>query len=656
MGFLLNPEQQKAVYATEGRVLILAGAGTGKTRVLTERMAYLVKEKGVDPGSILGLTFTNKAAQEMRHRLSTYLAPSQSDKVFLGTFHSFCLQILRSHIHHLGFTHEFSIYNEKDVERVIKRIAHELLEHQTALPSLQPTVDAISHALQVGASPASLPSGTWHEKFVKEVFQRLKVGLRAYNSIGLDHLLSLTVELFESHPAVLESYQLKYRYVMIDEYQDTNPIQFKLAEQLVAAHGNLCVVGDDDQAIYGWRGADVGNILSFPYTTLIKLEKNYRSTNTILTASNHLIKNNATRHAKTLWSDQGEGDRLQVFVAPDEEKEAQGIAARIAKLKEKWNLPWSEIAILYRSNSLSRTMEKALLQQPWLSGEHWNRGIPYQIFGGTEFYERREIKDLLAYLMTLTNPLNQEALLRIVNVPRRGIGDVFLDKLTSQARQSKRALIQVIQEVCDASTLDISEKGKENLRTFLSILEEESLQLKKGGSLSDWLRQFLTRINFKKSIFEEVKSDKMREFKWSNVEAFIQALSKYEKEEVDPSLEKFISMMALNENAPFAKGRPQSEDKVQLMTFHSAKGLEFKVCFLMGIEDHLIPHEKSLHEKGLEEERRLMYVGLTRAKEKVYVSMAKQRERMGQPKASKPSRFLYEINRQFIDTAAWDAI
>jgi DNA helicase-2/ATP-dependent DNA helicase PcrA len=652
----LNPEQQKAVHTTEGRVLILAGAGTGKTKVLTERIVYLVQEKDVPPESILGLTFTNKAAQEMRHRLGQYLSQSAAQKVSLGTFHSFCLQVLREHIHHLGFTKEFSLYNEKEIERAVKRIVHDLLEHSGALPSLEATMEAISFAVQKGRPLEDFPSATWHDRFVKEVYQRLKVSLRAYNSIGLDHLLSYAVELFESQPSVLQLYQNKYRYVMIDEYQDTNPIQLRLAELLTSVHQNLCVVGDDDQAIYGWRGADVDNILSFPYSTLIKLEKNYRSSGRILSCSNQLIVNNRSRHSKTLWCEQEEGEKLEVFVAPDAQKEAQAVGARIAKLKQTLKLPWKEIAILYRSNALSREMEKALLQQPWECGEQWRKGIPYQISGGTEFYERREIKDLLAYLAAIINPHDQEAILRIVNVPRRGIGDVFLDKLTAYSRSSKKPLVEVMKEACLTSLYELTPKEKQKLKNFLSIIEEGAEKLKSKITLKSWLEELITRIDFKKSIFEEVKSEAMRAFKWGNVQAFVDTLSEFEAKDPSSELGQFISMMLLNEGTPFSKCRPEVEDKVQLMTFHSAKGLEFKVCFLIGIEDHLIPHEKSVSERGLEEERRLMYVALTRAKKKIYLSMAKTRERMGQPAPSKPSRFLSEIERTFLDIVAWDVL
>lgn len=641
----LNPEQKKAVCTLNGRLLILAGAGSGKTRVLTTRMAYLIQEKGVLPTSILGLTFTNKAAEEMRHRLASLLSKSLASQVNLCTFHSFCMQVLRHQIHHLGFTRDFSLYDEKDLERLVKLIARDLLEQEGQLPSLSATLQAISKSNQKEEKSQAV---TWHDHFAEEVGKRLKASLRAYNAVDFDHLLTLTVELFSKHPGVLDHYQEQYRYLMIDEYQDTNPVQFRLAELLSSKYQNLCVVGDDDQAIYGWRGAEVANILNFGNAKTIKLEQNYRSHNTILKAANAVICNNKSRHEKVLWSQNGEGEPIEVFVAPGEQEEAEAVVGRIIQLK-KLGIPWREMAILYRSNALSRAFEMALLKAKWQSQDKWVTGIPYEIFGGVEFYERREVKDLLAYLRAILNPLDEEALLRIINLPRRGIGEASLDQMTAISRSQKIPLWNVFEK---ASEGEFPQKVQASLKDFLAVLTEAKRRFQEG-SLAITLRWLIEKTKFKKCIEDDVKSDKMRAFKWENVEALISSLAEYEEKNKNGSLHHFVSSMTLNLNADRFASQKNGGDKVNLMTFHSAKGLEFEACFLVGLEDHLIPHEKSLKEAGIEEERRLMYVAVTRAKKRLTLSMVKQRKRMGKDAPSRPSRFLFEIPKELIKPVEW---
>ncbi len=624
----------------EGRLLILAGAGSGKTSVLTRRMAYLIAQHGVSPEGILGLTFTNKAAQEMRHRVGSLISQEQASKITISTFHSFCMQILRSDIHHLGFTRDFSLYDEKDLERLVKLVARDLLEHEGALPSLSATLAAISKAANSCVKPMK-GSKVWHDQFVSEVYERLSASLRAYNALDFDHLLKKTVELFETHPEVLAKYQERFRFIMIDEYQDTNPIQFQLAALLAGKYNNLCVVGDDDQAIYGWRGADVKNILEFSDAKVIKLEQNYRSTNAILKAANGVIANNKTRHPKRLWSQMGDGDPIEVLINDSEEKEAEAIAYLIAKLKEEKAVRFSDIAILYRSNALSRNLEIALMKQRYYSFGHYVTGIPFEIFGGVEFYERREVKDLLAYFRVILNPKDEEALLRVINLPRRGIGESSLDLLTSRARKEKIPLFHLLEEA------EVPEKARKGINQFLSIIFEarRRLESEPASAMARWL---IEAVSFRKAIEEEVKSDKMRSFKWENIEELIHALQSYEKENPSASLQDFVSSMTLQMNAEKFSNDAAASDKVSLMTFHSAKGLEFAHCFLVGIEDHLIPHEKSLKETGIEEERRLMYVALTRAKKQLVISLAKTRRRMGQEAVSRPSRFLLEIPKELI--------
>lgn len=658
----LNPNQRKAVECVNGRVLILAGAGSGKTRVLTTRMAYLIHQLQVSPKSILGLTFTNKAAAEMRHRLGSLIDSSASKQVTLCTFHSFCMQVLRQDIFHLGYTPAFSLYDEQDVQRLMNTIVRDILKHEGELPSLAPTIAAIRQAKYKGNSESIKGTASkWHDSFAQEVYVRLQASMRAYNAVDFDHLLSLTVELFEKFPSVLERYQERYRYIMIDEYQDTNPIQYQLASLLAQKYQNLCVVGDDDQSIYGWRGADIKNILEFNEAMVIKLEQNYRSTNVILKAANEVIGNNQTRHAKALWSDKGDGSLIEIFHAPNEVEEAQAVVKRLIKLRETENLNWRDFAILYRSNALSRQFEMALMKQSWQQNGRWIQGIPYEIWGSTEFYERREVKDLCAYLRVIVNPLDQEALLRIINQPRRGIGEESLDVLTSYNREKQKSLWEVLQgmskQVDELSHLKISGSAIKGLEDLFSVLDEAKQRFE-SGSLTDALKWLVQRIDYVRAIREEVKSQTMRDLKWENVQEFVSSLAEYEKQikenaESNGSLAEFVASLTLNHQMMHLHQNRGNEDRIKLMTFHSAKGLEFPVCFLVGIEDHIIPHEKSVAETGLEEERRLMYVALTRAKHHLIISMAKQRLRMGKEAVSRPSRFLFEIPKELLRMTDW---
>jgi DNA helicase-2/ATP-dependent DNA helicase PcrA len=662
---LLNPNQRKAVEKIDGRVLILAGAGSGKTRVLTLRMAYLIQEKGINSKSILGLTFTNKAAAEMRHRLATFVEPQTAAHVTLCTFHSFCMQILRHDIGHLGYTTKFSLYDEQDVQRLINLIARDILKQEGELPSLAPTLAAIRLAKNKGLTPEQLKEETWHDQFAKEVYQRLQASMRAYNAVDFDNLLGLTVELFERFPSILEKYQERYRYIMIDEYQDTNPIQYRLASLLSAKYQNLCVVGDDDQSIYGWRGADIKNILLFEQATVVKLEQNYRSTNNILRAANTVIKNNQQRHDKALWSDNGEGEIIEIFHSPSEIEEAQAVVKRMVKLKETRNLRWRDMAILYRSNALSRQFELALMKHAWKKGDQWIQGIPYEVVGGAEFYERREVKDLCAYLRLIVNPLDQEALLRIINQPRRGIGDETLDLLTSYNRQQQIPLWEVLHGVVRRDErfmhLSLHAKAFHGIEDLMTTLEEAKERFEKGA-LADTLQWLIDRIDYARAIKEEVKSQQMRDFKTENVQEFVASLAEFESQsqlhaEQGKSIETFVANLALNNQLMQANKKKQyHDDHVQLMTFHSAKGLEFPACFLVGLEDHIIPHEKSLKETGIEEERRLMYVAITRARQYLTLSMAQQRSRMGKEVASRPSRFLFEIPKELLRVTDWRVI
>lgn len=660
----LNSNQKKAVVEINGRLLILAGAGSGKTRVLTLRMAYLIRKCGVSPKAILGLTFTNKAAFEMKQRLSEFVGPQDAGLVTLSTFHSFCMQVLRQDIAHLGYTAKFSLYDEQDVQRLINQIARDILKTDGDLPSLAPTFAAIAQARNNGLAPEELEGATWHDEFARQVYQRLQAALRAYNAVDFDNLLGLAVSLFEKHPAILDKYQEQFRYIMIDEYQDTNPVQYRLASLLAAKNGNLCVVGDDDQSIYGWRGADVKNILLFDQAAVIKLEQNYRSTNTILRAANAVIKNNLQRHDKALWSERGEGEAIEIFHSPDEVKEAEAVVKRMVSLKEALKLRWSDFAILYRSNALSRQFEISLKSIAWNDGRQWIQGIPYQVVGGLEFYERREVKDLCAYLRVIVNPLDQEALLRIINQPRRGIGEESLDLLTAHNRKEQIPLWEVLKGVVHQEArfahLILHSRARVGLETFISSLEEAKERFERGDLAAN-LQWLIEKIDYKRAIREEVKSQQMRDFKEENVGEFVNSMGEFERLSKEKpgdkrGLSDFVASLALDNHFSRWNKDKRNNDRAQLMTFHSAKGLEFPVCFLVGLEDHIIPHEKSVKETGLEEERRLMYVAITRAKHLLILSMAKQRSRMGKVSASRPSRFLFEIPEELLKVSDWRAL
>jgi superfamily I DNA/RNA helicase len=663
----LNPEQSKAVLATKGRVLILAGAGSGKTSVLAYRIAHMLQNLEIDPEAVLGLTFTNRAAHEMRERVARIVSHKTAKKLTLSTFHSFCMQVLRKEIHRLGYTTGFTLYNENDVRRLGQNLARHLLEHEGELPSMEKTFGKIAYAKSRGISfeEAAKEKIDWHDQFSADLFNRLKNCMRAYNAVDFDSLLSLVVELFQEHPEVLERYQERYHYIMIDEYQDTNPIQYTLARLLSAKHNNLCVVGDDDQSIYGWRGAEIKNILQFESSTLIKLEQNYRSTPTILQAANAVIAHNTERHQKQLWSTADRGELLTLFHAPTEPEEAQSVVQRMIRLRKEKKIPWKEMAILYRSNILSRPFEMALMQAIWEKEGSWVRGIPFEVFGGTEFFERAEIRDLIAYLRVIVNPLDQEALLRIINTPRRGISDHTLDHLTQLNRTANVPLWNLLEEIASplSSALknDLSDRAIVGIRSFVEIIGIAREKFSRRP-LHDALAWMIDAIDYRKAIIDDVKSEKMRDFKWDNVAHCIDSLSIYEEEletagqGEEISLSHFLLTSSLDKEKIHQRGQEQREDRVNLMTFHSAKGLEFTACYLVGLEDHIIPHEKSLLETGLEEERRLMYVAMTRAKKHLTLSMARQRKKMGKEMATTPSRFLFEIPKELIRITSWQTI
>ncbi|MBS0622909.1 MAG: UvrD-helicase domain-containing protein [Verrucomicrobia bacterium] len=616
----LNDQQREAVFTTEGRLLLLAGAGSGKTRVLTTRIAHLL-QKGVLPEAILGLTFTNKAAREMVERVAKLAPPDLAKRVTLSTFHSFCLKVLRIDAERLGYTRDFTLYEEKDIKRLVEQIAKEEVGNGDL-----PPLDCIYDTRSRGDGADSIIDPVAHT-----VYTRLERAMRAHNGVDFNGLLTLTVQLFEEHPKILERYQERFRYLMIDEYQDTNAIQFRLAELLAQKYGNLCVVGDDDQSIYGWRGADIRNILNFSDAKVIKLEQNYRSSSTILKAANAVIAHNSHRHDKRMWSSKEAGRPITVFHAKDEKEEAEQIAWRCDQLREKEGLAWRDIAVLYRSNALSRQIEIAFSKYTWQRHGEFQRGIPFQVYGGMEFFDRREVKDLAAYLRVIQNPRDEAAILRTVNLPRRGVGEVTLEKLRLIAKEEGRPLYDVIRT-----------EGRGNITKWFYAIEgaRERFATEPLHKATEWL---IREIEFEKAIVEDVKSDPLRLMKWDNIQELLGAMAEYDESAEEPSLPEFLSSITLDQGP---KRERHGGNCVSLMTIHSAKGLEFHAVFLIGMEAHIMPHERSVKERGLEEERRLMYVACTRPKEILTISMARSRRRGAKEVPSQPSPFVYEIPKE----------
>jgi superfamily I DNA/RNA helicase len=656
----LNKEQKLAVETTEGKVLVLAGAGSGKTSVLIQRIAYLIDQKGVLPSKILGLTFTNKAALEMRHRLARLVPPKVAKQVQLATFHSFCYQLLRKEIYRLGYTKNFTLVDESEAKRIVEHIVREKLEFEGRLPSISSTYEALkSNRISRNSHLAS--SGKWHDKLLTDLpdlFQRL---MKAYNTVDFDGLIELSLSLFKENPDLLAEYQEKFSHIMIDEYQDTSPLQDELAKLLARGKNNLCVVGDDDQSIYAFRGAKIDQILQFPFETIIKLEQNYRSTPRILQAANSVIQNNKTRHNKALWSEKLLGEEIHVFVSDDENTEADGIVLRILELKKK-GLRFKDFAILYRSNVLSRPIELAFMRARYKDADGATVcSIPYHIVQGTEFYERREVKDLLAYMRVLCNDMDETALLRIINTPRRGISHESLEKITSYQRKNQLPLIHVLKKIKRGEDLGIhlTVKALEGVSLFIDLIENGSQRLENGASPYQVMLDLTEKIEYKKMILNEVKTEKAENFKIENVGEILKMIERYEEsfepsdEHPQPTLSDFLANSHLDQDGLQRMETGDEMDKVQLLTFHSAKGLEFKACFLIGLEDHILPHEKSLAEGGLEEERRLFYVAITRAMQYLTLSMATSRKKMGQTIATTPSRFLHEIDPKNLKPSTW---
>lgn len=634
----LNKEQQQAVKTTEGPLLIMAGAGSGKTRVLTHRIAYILLEKGVNPYNILAITFTNKAAREMKERINGILGGA-ADEIWISTFHSMCVRILRRDIDRIGINRNFTILDTTDQLSVIKGI---LKDKNIDSKKFDPRgiLSAISSAKNelIDAKQYGKYTGNYFENIVSDVFEEYEKRLLKNHSLDFDDLIMKTIQLFKRVPEVLEYYQRKFQYIHVDEYQDTNKAQYQLVHLLAARFQNLCVVGDSDQSIYGWRGADIANILSFekdyPNAKVILLEQNYRSTKNILQAANHVISNNVKRKPKNLWTDNEKGEKIQYYRADTEQGEALFVTGKIKELVETKQRKFSDFAILYRTNAQSRAMEEMLVKA----------NIPYTIVGGTKFYDRKEIKDLLAYLRLVANLDDDISFVRIINVPKRGIGATSLDRIAQYALQNEMSMFRALGEV---ERIGLSAKAMKACREFYQMLSGLN-QMQEYLSVMELTEEIIKRTEYREMLQAEKTLE--AESRLENIDEFLSVTKNFEESSEDQTLIAFLTDLALVADIDQLDKEENVKDAVVLMTLHSAKGLEFPVVFLIGLEEGVFPHSRSLMEENdMEEERRLMYVGITRAEEELYITNAQIRTLYGHTNINPASRFIEEIPDEFID-------
>ncbi|MCL2527457.1 MAG: UvrD-helicase domain-containing protein [Defluviitaleaceae bacterium] len=630
----LNPAQKEAVLHTEGPLLVFAGAGSGKTRVLTYRVAHLI-EQGVDPYHIIAITFTNKAAKEMRERISS-ITP-MGGQVWVSTFHAACTRILRREIDALGYSSGFTIYDAQDSERLIKECIKELQLNDKDFPPRQ-VASVISTQKNELISPKEYEkktAGYYRDSMIAEVYDRYQNKLKASNALDFDDIIFQTVVLLTHHEEIRRKYQNRFKYVMVDEYQDTNHAQYRLVSLLVGPSNNLCVVGDDDQSIYGWRGADIENILRFekdyPQAKTVKLEENYRSTQTILSAANGVIANNETRAQKALWTQNAQGVPIRLFNAASDREEGAYVANSIKEMINSSDANYSDFAVLYRTNAQSRIVEDQLVMQ----------GIPYRLFGGVRFYERMEIKDILAYLKAIHNPADDLAYTRVINVPRRGIGAATISKVQAYGGANGLPFSKAL-----AQTDNIPGLKNKNLKDFADFMAscEEFVA---DNTVTALLEKILAETGYYKSLNDgTIEGDSRME----NVDELMAKAREFERESDDPSLGRFLEDVALVADID---NYQEGTEAISLMTLHSAKGLEFNTVFLVGMEEFIFPSSRSINEgspTALEEERRLCYVGFTRARKILYLSHAEKRMRYdGGFSSNPPSRFLREMPKESIE-------
>lgn len=630
----LNRRQQEAVMHTEGPLLILAGAGSGKTRVITIRTAYLI-HRGVSPSSVLAVTFTNKAAREMKERVNSLLRGKTEKKPVISTFHSLCLSILRREIDLLGYRKDFTIYDTSEQMSLVRNILSDIRFHdksfktETILDLISRSKnDILSHIDNIRHGKEDL------ERVSDMIYPKYSDALKTMNALDFDDLLLLTLKLFREHPAILEKYRERFRYIMVDEYQDTNRVQYDFIKLLAGQTSNICVVGDDDQSIYGWRGANSGNILDFdkdfPGTVIVRLEQNYRSYGHILKTANSVIVNNKKRMEKSLWTERGDGPRVNVLRAIDTEDEARWVANRIEMLRQERKLSYEDFAIIYRANIFSRSFEEALRMIR----------IPYSVVGGTSYFERKEIKDLSAYLKIIANSSDDLSLLRAANVPKRGLGTSALGRLSDFANDHKISLIEAFERAEEVP--ELGDRPARSAQHVAELIKRYSDLFSTKKEMAATFKALAEEIQYKDYIYELHKTPEAAMSKFENVVGFMESLSHYESHDESPSLHGFLETLALTDL--MKEKEEKSGIGVTLISFHSSKGLEFPVVFIVGVEEDILPHKKSLNLDGnLEEERRLFYVGITRAQKELYLTYCDHRMKYGKELPSIPSRFLEEI-------------
>ncbi|MCT8136651.1 DNA helicase PcrA [Anaerobacillus sp. CMMVII] len=638
----LNNEQREAVKHTDGALLIMAGAGSGKTRVLTNRIAYLIGEKEVAPWSILAITFTNKAAKEMKERVKKIIGPVAED-IWISTFHSMCVRILRRDIDRIGVKRNFTILDPGDQLSVIKQILKQKnIDSKKFEPrSLLGSISGAKNELKTVKDYAKTAKGPY-ESTVADVYEAYQKELRKNHALDFDDLIMTTIQLFTQVPEVLEFYQRKFQFIHVDEYQDTNRAQYMLVKMLAERYKNICVVGDSDQSIYGWRGADISNILSFendyPKSTTIKLEQNYRSTKTILRAANEVINNNFNRKPKNLWTENQSGENIACFVGDTEHDEAYFVVGKIKELMKEHDYKLTDMAILYRTNAQSRVIEELLVKS----------NINYNIVGGTKFYDRKEIKDVLAYLRVVANPDDDISLRRIINVPKRGIGATTVDKIAEFAASQGISIFQALHEV---EQMGLAKGATNKLVEFIDQMRGW-VQLEEYLSVTELVEELLDKTGYR----EMLKNEKTIEAqsRLENIDEFLSVTKEFEKKNDDKSLVAFLTDLALIadiDKVDEDENEQKDSERVLLMTLHSAKGLEFPVVFLIGMEEGVFPHSRSLfEEEEMEEERRLAYVGITRAEQRLYLSCAKMRTLFGRTNTNPQSRFIKEIPSEVLDS------
>ncbi len=645
----LNPRQREAVLHTEGPLLVLAGAGSGKTRVLTIRTAYLI-HKGIQANHVLAVTFTNKASREMKERVSSILkgfagqtAVPRSKGPVVSTFHSLCLAILRREIERLGYRKDFTIYDTSDQLSLLRGI---LTEVKFADKSFK--VEAVMERISKSKNDVQPTTNTPTSKTAKEddidniseyLYPKYLEALKSFNALDFDDLILFTLRLFREHPEVLKKYQDRFRYIMVDEYQDTNRMQYDFIGLLAGERKNLCVVGDDDQSIYAWRGASLSNILDFehdfPGATVVRLEQNYRSFGNILKAANGVIKNNDRRMEKSLWTTQGDGPKVMLYKASGGDEEAEWVASRIQQVKYEEKLSFEDFAVIYRANVFSRQFEQAMRRLH----------IPYSVVGGMSYFEYREVKDIAAYLRIIANPRDELSLLRMANTPKRGLGPTTLGSLSDFARQQNITLLEAFVRADEIDGL--TGKTAEAAQGLATMVGKYKTLFDTNKEMSALLRELTSEINYRDHIQGLYKTPNAVSQRLQNVEDFIGALAHFEKKDDSPTLQAFLETLALTDLLRDKEER--NGNGVTLISFHSAKGLEFPVVFIVGVEDDILPHKKSIYEAfGLEEERRLMYVGITRAMKELYICYAGHRTRYGKSTPCNPSRFLDELPEETI--------